>query len=152
MLRPARCRARRPPGRTLALPALSGPTDMPVAAMEGLPDASSLSLSAPKGPGAAAAGPGQPIFDRPPRVLTRLDPYYPPSARRTGTEGHVLVRVLVDEYGRVEEAKVVESQPAGVFDDAALESVRGWTFSPATRLGRPVAVRIDIPIRFRLDR
>jgi protein TonB len=140
------------PATPLTLPAPSGPVDVPVAAMEGLPDAASLSLAAPEGIGAAPAGPGQPIFDRPPRVLTRLDPYYPASARRTGTQGHVLVRALVDEYGRVEEAEVVESEPAGVFDDAALKSVRGWTFSPATRQGRPVAVRIDIPIRFRLDR
>ncbi|MEZ7196712.1 energy transducer TonB, partial [Pseudodesulfovibrio karagichevae] len=120
--------------------------------VEGLPDASGLPLAAPEGPGVVPAGPGRPVFDRPPRVLTRLDPYYPASARRTGTQGHVLVRVLVDEYGRVREAEVVESEPAGVFDDEALKSVRGWTFSPATRLGRPVAVRIDIPIRFRLDR
>jgi protein TonB len=140
------------PAAPLTLPAPIGTADMPLTALEGLPDASSLALAAPEGIGAVPAGPGQPTFDRPPRVLTRLDPYYPASARRTGTQGHVLVRALVDEYGRVEDAEVVESEPAGVFDDAALKSVRGWTFSPATRQGRPVAVRIDIPIRFRLDR
>ncbi|WP_319583651.1 TonB family protein [uncultured Pseudodesulfovibrio sp.] len=139
------------PAAPLTLPAATSVTDMPLPALDGLPDASGLTLAAPEGIGAVPAGPGQPIFDRPPRVLTRLDPYYPASARRTGTQGHVLVRVLVDEYGRVEEAEVAESEPAGVFDDAALKAVRGWTFSPATRQGRPVAVRIDIPIRFRLD-
>ncbi|EGB14629.1 TonB family protein [Pseudodesulfovibrio mercurii] len=144
--------APRTPAAPLTLPALQGPSDMPLPALEGEPESLGLSMNAPEGPGAVPAGPGDPVFDQPPRVLTRLDPYYPASARRTGTQGHVLVRALVDEYGRVTETEVVESEPAGVFDEAALKAVRGWTFAPARRRGEPVAVRIDIPIRFRLDR
>lgn len=136
------------PGLPLSVPTLPATSGVPLPALSG---PSELSLAAPSAPTGGLFEPGAPAFDKPPQVLTRLDPYYPPSARRTGTEGQVLVRVLVDENGRVENADVIRSEPAGVFDAAALKAIRGWRFSPAQRAGQPVAVRIDIPISFRLD-
>lgn len=136
------------PGTTMNLPDLSLPFDVQLPAPQGLP---SLSLSRPSAPEPGMAAPPAAVFDKPPQVLTRLDPHYPLEARRSGTEGHVLVRVLIDEDGRVEEAEIVESEPTGVFDAAALKAIRGWRFSPATRLGQPVAVRVDIPVSFRMD-
>lgn len=135
-------------GAVMNLPDFSLPTDVQVPALPGLPN---LSLSLPTAPEPGMAAPVAPAFDKPPQVLTRLDPYYPVEARQSGTEGSVLVRVLIDEEGRVEEAEVIESEPAGVFDAAALKAIRGWRFSPAQRLGQPVAVRVDIPVSFRLD-
>ncbi|BCS88081.1 energy transducer TonB [Pseudodesulfovibrio sediminis] len=136
------------PGLPLPVPTLPATGDVPLPALSG---PSGLSLAAPAAPTGGMFEPGAPAFDKPPQVLTRLDPYYPPAARRTGTEGQVLIRVLVDENGRVESADVIRSEPAGVFDAAAIKAVRGWRFSPAQRAGQPVAVRIDIPISFRLD-
>jgi len=135
-------------GAVMNLPNLSLASDVQVPALPGL---SNLSLSLPSAPEPGMAAPVAPAFDKPPQVLTRLDPYYPVEARQSGTEGRVLIRVLIDEDGRVEEAEVVESQPAGVFDAAALKAIRGWRFSPAQRLGQPVAVRVDIPVSFKLD-
>lgn len=136
-------------GAPLSLPTLSLATDIQIPA---LPGPSSLSLAAPSAPESGITAPAVTTFDKPPRVLTRLDPFYPTEARRSGTEGCDLVRVLVDEDGRAAKTEVVESQPAGVFDAAALKAIRGWRFSPAQRFGHSVAVRIDIPISFKLDR
>jgi len=76
--------------------------------------------------------------DTPPRPLSRTSPRYPPRARADSVEGHVVLSLLVDVSGNVEKAKVVESQPPGVFDEAALEAVRQWRFEPATYEGAPV--------------
>jgi len=61
---------------------------------------------------------------------------YPPAARAAGTEGYVVVRYDIDAEGRVINPTVVEAQPAGVFDAAALETVSSWRFRPARSTSR----------------
>jgi protein TonB len=60
----------------------------------------------------------------------------------------VIVRVGVDEQGKVIEAVVVKSVPG--LDEAALDAARKYVFSPAMQRDRPVKVRIAIPITFKL--
>ncbi len=55
---------------------------------------------------------------------------YPSQARDAGVEGYVVVRYDVDEEGRVINTRVVEAEPPGVFDDAALAAVSRWRFEP----------------------
>ncbi len=83
-----------------------------------------------------------------PTVVTRPAPEYPEIARQAGIEGRVAVRVRIGRDGRVREASVVQSQNA-IFDDAALDAVRRWTFTPGVQAGRAVEVWMTIPIRFR---
>ena len=74
-------------------------------------------------------------------MLVRIDPMdYPAAARRSGVEGRVGVECLIDSNGRVAEAKVVESEPPGVFDSVALEAARSMQYYPAptNRDMRPV--------------
>jgi len=101
------------------------------------------------------AGTGQALnlsqVSQPPRVLERVTPDYPRSAKAVGLEGRVVIRIVLDAEGRVEpsSARVVRSVPA--LDTAALEAVSRWRFSPA--LGpdqRPVRVQLDIPFQFSL--
>jgi len=49
----------------------------------------------------------------------------------------VIVEVLVDEHGRVADARVLSSRDPSR-DATALESVRQWKFTPATRKGRAI--------------
>ena len=61
--------------------------------------------------------------------------------------GSVLVKFVVDPYGRVANAVVVSSTfPA--FDEPALRAVLKWRFKPGTKNGVPAAFRMDIPIEF----
>jgi protein TonB len=65
-------------------------------------------------------------------------------------EATVIVRVLVDERGRVTDAQL-KGSPAGFgFDQAALQAARGARFSPATENGSPVKMWVDLPIKFSL--
>lgn len=77
-------------------------------------------------------------------------PAPPPEAQRKGVSGYVTLRMVIDETGRVREARVVESAPVGFFDAAVLEVAPTWRFEPATYKGKPVSLRVDQTIRFNL--
>jgi periplasmic protein TonB len=74
---------------------------------------------------------------------------YPEMARRAGIEGTVFVQFVVDEEGRVLNPEVVRGIGGGA-DEAALEAVRQSRFTPGQQRGRPVRVRMSLPVRFRL--
>ncbi len=103
----------------------------------------------------APAPPSEPtIFDVVevmPTVLTNPSPVYPEMARQAGIEGRVYVRARVGRDGRVRAASIVRSDNA-IFDAAALDAVRRWTFTPGVQAGRTVEVWTTIPIRFRQTR
>jgi protein TonB len=85
-------------------------------------------------------------YDRPPRLVRLVRPEYPPDAFVQKVEGTVVIRILIDEDGRVVQARVVQSVP--LLDQAALRAVRAWVFKPALRSGRPVASEANAPVRF----
>jgi protein TonB len=87
-------------------------------------------------------------YDRPPRPLHMPRPEYPNEAFVKKVEGTVVVQILIDEHGRVAEARVVRSIP--MLDEAALGAVRTWAFIPAFRGGQPVASIAMAPVTFRI--
>lgn len=84
-----------------------------------------------------------------PSFLARVLPNYPLAARRMGREGKVLLRLTLDERGKLLHAEVLENPGYG-FADAALEAVRKSRFLPAHSGDRPIACRVRLPIRFAL--
>ncbi len=88
--------------------------------------------------------------DVPPRPLVQIPPAYPPGARRSGVEGAVVLEFVVTESGLVEEVRVVESDPGTTFVTASKAAVARWRFEPARFRGDPVAVRVTIPLEFKL--
>ncbi len=77
-------------------------------------------------------------------------PRYPRLARRRGWEGVVLLDVAVSAEGRVGDVSVNRSSGFPVLDDEAVRAVRQWRFEPGRRQGRPAAMQVQVPIRFRL--
>jgi TonB family protein len=101
----------------------------------------------------AKSGPGEPDAEGVYRVggslspPARLDvPQYPPDARAAGIKGAVLADVVIDERGRVTEARIVRSIP--LLDDAALAAVRNWQFAPTLVNGAPVPIRMTVTVNF----
>lgn len=86
-----------------------------------------------------------------PEPMSRVAPIYPSRARARGVEGLVVMSVLVSEEGEVQDARVVEASPAGVFEEVALAAVKQWSFRPAEYEGRNVSIRIEVPMRFALQ-
>lgn len=86
--------------------------------------------------------------DNKPSVLNRSPLQFPKKAAKQGLDGFVVVSLLIAENGQVEMAKILESQPEGVFDTSVLNGVRDWTFSPATYKGKPVKIWAKQKISF----
>jgi protein TonB len=84
----------------------------------------------------------------PPRRLSGSAPAYPEFARERGMEGSPVVELWINETGDVMDVAIVESAGA-LLDDAVLQAVTGWRFSPATLGGVPVSIRMTVQHLFR---
>ena len=118
-------------------------------------------LPAPAAPLAAS-----PEFRQPPPVAAvepliqaRFDadylrnpaPAYPAPSRRLGEEGKVVLRVLVSPQGMAEAVELKSASGSPRLDDAALNTVKNWRFSPARRGETPVQSWVLVPIIFKLE-
>jgi len=77
---------------------------------------------------------------------------YPAQGRKKGIQGTVKVEVIVNEMGKLESSKIAKSL-GKEFDKEALAAVRrGFElpFKPAMKDGKPVKVKYEIPVKFKL--
>ncbi len=76
---------------------------------------------------------------------------YPAQARRMGIEGKVFIQFTVNEYGELTDIKALKGIGAGCDEEAmrVLESAPEW--QPGTTEGKPVKVKMVLPITFKLD-
>jgi protein TonB len=91
------------------------------------------------------------LVDVPPKAVSQGSFRYPPSAKKNGIRGYVVLSILVSEKGSVDQVQVLESNPSGVFDAAALQGIRSWQFEPAKYQGDVVKVWAKQRIRFDLS-
>ncbi|MCB1559659.1 MAG: energy transducer TonB [Xanthomonadales bacterium] len=89
--------------------------------------------------------------DQPPRPIQQSPMQYPPRAKAQGVTGYVLLSLLISPTGQVEQVKVLEAQPAGVFDEVAAAGVKTWKFEPAMYKGEQVRVWARQKVRFDLS-
>ncbi|WP_376691918.1 energy transducer TonB [Wenzhouxiangella sp. EGI_FJ10409] len=85
------------------------------------------------------------------RPVATVPPPYPREAALNGIEGWVRVSVEIDAHGRVGDVRVLEAEPRGVFDQAAIQAVRRWTWKPAIVDGQPRAQTVVQELAFDLD-
>ena len=85
--------------------------------------------------------------------LVRVDPEYPPRAKQQGIEGWVELEFTISPAGTVQDAVVIGSNPAYVFDRAALRAVRKWRYNPKIEGGVAVARKgVQVRLRFEIPR
>ncbi|WP_019962251.1 energy transducer TonB [Woodsholea maritima] len=60
-----------------------------------------------------------------------VPPEYPRGAERRNIEGHVEIRYSITASGETTNMEVTASEPAGIFDRAALRAIEQWKFEPA---------------------
>ena len=75
-------------------------------------------------------------------------PTYPLIARKKGWEGRVIIQAEIDREGNVLEIKVLESSGFKVLDNASLETLKKWKFTPARIGNKFVDDTVDIPVNF----
>ncbi len=76
---------------------------------------------------------------------------YPDEARQMGLEGKVYLGVLVDQNGKVEQARIIKSSASSILDSAALETARTFVFSPAYRGDKPIKIWVNLPVEFKFE-
>ena len=87
-------------------------------------------------------------YDSPPKPVRITRPQYPQEAFVKKIEGTVVVEIMIDSYGRVVRARVMQSVP--LLDAAAIQTVQQWLFQPAVKHGRPVSTIAQAPVTFRI--
>ena len=92
----------------------------------------------------AAGSEGIPV----PKKTKHVQPTYPQEALAQGVRGIVILDIVVDTQGKVESTNVVRSVPG--LDEAAIAAARQWEYEPTKVDGKPVRVRITVPITFAL--
>ena len=75
-------------------------------------------------------------------------PAYPLIARKKGWEGRVIIQAEIDREGNVLEIKVLESSGFKVLDNASLETLKKWKFTPAKIGNKFVDDTVNIPVKF----
>jgi protein TonB len=91
----------------------------------------------------------------PAKIISREPPRYPGRALKNDVEGWVGLRFKIDTQGVPFAIEVESAEPLGIFDAAAIKSVKKWRFSPARNqdTGLPVqSTYISTKVQFRLGK
>ena len=85
---------------------------------------------------------------KPPLKIKNVSPVYPPDAKEARVTGVVIIEATIDAAGLVRDTRVIQSVP--LLDEAAVEAVRQWEFTPTLVNGEPVPVVVTITVNFTL--
>jgi periplasmic protein TonB len=110
-------------------------------------DGSGIGEGSGGGTGGGPYRPGSGIM--PPRLLKEVKAAYTEEARLRNLEGEVALEIVVRRDGSVSDVKLLSGLPGGL-NDRAIAAVRQWRFAPATRLGQPVDVIVEVSVEFKL--
>jgi protein TonB len=83
-----------------------------------------------------------------PRKIRDVAPRYPAIAQASRVEGIVILEAVIAEDGSVQDVRVLRSKP--LLDDAAVDAVRQWRFTPTLLGGQPVPVVMTVTVSFSL--
>jgi protein TonB len=86
---------------------------------------------------------------KPPQKTRDVRPVYPPIAQSARVQGIVIIEATIGPDGAVKDAKVLRSIP--LLDQAALDAVRQWQFTPTLLNGVPVPVIMTVTVQFTLQ-
>ena len=142
------------------------PDQTPPPSMESVPDQSSQENDAPISPpqeettafDTAATGPVSNQQALPSVLEAALPEYsknppisYPKRARRKGYEGTVVLEVLVNRNGKVDDLRILASSGYAILDRSAVTSVKTWSFKPAKKGKDTIDMWVKVPVRFKLE-
>jgi TonB family protein len=85
----------------------------------------------------------------PPRPTYTPEPEFSEEARHAQFQGTVVLTIVINKAGDVVRVRLVRALGMGL-DQNAMEGVKPWRFTPATRNGQPVAVEMNIEVAFNL--
>jgi protein TonB len=84
-----------------------------------------------------------------PQKVLDVKPVYPPIALASRVSGVVIIEARIGADGAIEDARVLRSIP--LLDEAALDAVRQWRFTPTLLNGQAVPIMMTMTVNFTLD-
>jgi protein TonB len=107
---------------------------------------------APPAPKAAPPPPSAPVRVggevRPPVLIHRVDPVYPPLARQARIAGVVQITAILARNGTVRALSITNGHP--FLAKAALDAVSQWRYEPTLLNGHPTEIELVIDVTFNL--
>lgn len=101
-------------------------------------------------PGTAPAGPYRVGGDiKEPKKVRDVKPVYPELAQTSRVQGIVIIEAIIDQQGNVRDAKILRS--VALLDQAAIDAVRQWQFTPTLVNYVPVEVVMTVTVNFTLN-
>lgn len=127
----------------VALGAVSAPVSLPSTIR-------SENQPVPPTPSPIALGSAAPVANaiRQPRMISSVQPKYPPMAKQSNVQGKVVVEADVDPTGKVTTVKAI-SGPA-LLREAAIDAVHQWRYAPAMLDGKATSGHVSVEVEFRL--
>ena len=86
---------------------------------------------------------------QPPRKIKDMKPVYPDGALPSRSQGAVVVDAVIGPDGKVQSVKVIHSVPG--LDQAAVDAVRQWEYTPSLLNGVAVAVVMTVVVNFAMQ-
>lgn len=85
--------------------------------------------------------------------IVKIAPQYPRSAAQRGIEGYVVLEFTVTALGTVTDVKVIEAEPATIFNQAAIAAAKKFKYKPQISNGKAQEVKgVRNIIRFELEK
>lgn len=85
------------------------------------------------------------------KIITKVQPVYPESAKAAGAQGTVLLHAVVGMDGKPLQLQVLNSQVNPDLARAAVEAVSQWRYQPTLLNGEPVEIDTTIQVKFTLQ-
>lgn len=143
-----------PPPKIETPPPFVPPPDVAIVVPQDAPPATAIRQTTTQAPVQQPPPAPPKVVATPPRSDPRrplTQPEYPPSSRRAGEAGTVILEVYVNANGRPEEVRVKKSSGYPKLDDAAMREVRrSWRLVPGTEDGKPVPMWGQFAVTFKL--
>ena len=86
---------------------------------------------------------------KPPTKTRDVKPVYPADALDARVTGVVIIEATIDSLGNVSTARVLRGQP--LLDQAALDAVKEWQFTPTMMNGVAVPVIMTVTVNFTMN-
>ena len=117
-------------------------------------DSSGMSFAADVGDSMALEGGGLALEggDGEYLPIVKVSPVYPRRALQRGIEGFVIVEFTVTKQGVVKDVFVIEANPQGIFEQAAMDAAKKFKYKPRVVNGEPAEVSgVQNRITFQID-
>jgi TonB family protein len=76
--------------------------------------------------------------------IVRIEPRYPEQAANNGIEGYVDLSFVITNDGKTQDITVIDSKPAGVFDEVVVAAVERWRYQPQDNKRNKIRVQMTM--------